>query len=536
MRDITQLSDDELRKIAGGQTATIQQPSSINQLSDDDLRKLAGSDQQSTISKVADFAFNPIAKTLTGKSLSTRLEDATAMQNIQKSFDAYGNNPFLNALQVAGNTAQGIQTEIAEGFTSPASVVGGLATKIPGVQQAGRAIANSPIGRGVGRIMNAPLEKIPSKAKNFVSDLITGPERAQAAAKEAKFVLQQESGRKIDEVRRIGSIKQDIAQRNADATARGYDDLSATMEDRARNLAREEGKNIQKELPKVFGKKSSEYGARKEVLFTDETNIPAHKVIDGLQDALEQHGIVRMEGDKLITVRAPMTPKEHDIYNLYTGTKQQLLDNPGAVINAKDLVKSKKIIEPDFGKAWTSDDKLQAAASQSLDRHLKDYVPGFKELQKEYAPFLEWKKSAIDALKPFEGRYNVSTDALGKQGSKALSDNEKEFFSVLQKHYESPHGTRIKSLNEGIQKTAANKERAALKAEETMKKLRNSIAKDIKAIKQDKTLKARDIDRATEQLIKKYTKQRILTVGVGALLGGKGLSAFQNFIKGQFYE
>lgn len=130
----------------------------------DDIRNFKGGrnveetpQPQSAIGKVADVAFSPIAKTLTGKSLSGRLEDATAMKNVQNNYDLYGNNPVSRIKSIAENTMQGTIADLAEGFTAPAAIVGGLASKIPAVQQAGKAIANSPIGQKIGSVLNKPL-------------------------------------------------------------------------------------------------------------------------------------------------------------------------------------------------------------------------------------------------------------------------------------------------------------------------------------------------------------------------------------------
>lgn len=118
------------------------------------IKYLDDPQQQSTIGKVADVAFSPIAKTLTGKSLSGRLEDATAMRNVQNNYDLYGNNPVSRIKSIAENTMQGTIADLTEGFTAPAAIVGGLASKIPAVQQAGQAIAKSKAGQTVGNVLN----------------------------------------------------------------------------------------------------------------------------------------------------------------------------------------------------------------------------------------------------------------------------------------------------------------------------------------------------------------------------------------------
>lgn len=482
-------------------------------------------------------AFDPIAKTLTGKTLSQRLEDKTAMRSVSDSYDMYGNNPIARAKNIFENTAQGTIANVAEGFTAPVAAVGGLVSKIPGVQQAGRAIAQSKFGQGVGRIMNAPLEKIPSKAKDFATNLITGPEKAQAAANEAKFALNQDTSRKIAETKRIGNIKLDIANRNADAASQGYDNLSETLKKQVVKESDKQGLDLQKNLPKVFGQKSAEYGAKQESIVSslsdNERTIPAEKVVSGMEDVLKKFGILRTEpSGQVIVARAPMTPTEHQIFGLYEHNKKF------HTINVEDLMKTQKYIEPSYGKAWSPDDKLSADVARKFSDITSEAVPALRALKKEYAPFLEWKNAAIDQLKPFNSQYDVATSVTAKGGSTKIVPAEQRLMSVLQKHYESPHGTRIKSLNEGIQKTAVNKEQSAIQAQLTIKNLRSSIAKDLQQIRQDKVLKARDIEQTADKLVQKYKTQRVLvSIGAGGLLTvGSGLKALEYFVRRETYS
>lgn len=101
-------------------------------------------------------AFEPIAKTLTGETLANRLDKKIGMKPYEAAAN-YGNNPIINALAIAQGTMTGTAADLAEGFTAPVAAVGGLVSKIPGVQQAGKAIAQSPIGQKIGSVLNKPL-------------------------------------------------------------------------------------------------------------------------------------------------------------------------------------------------------------------------------------------------------------------------------------------------------------------------------------------------------------------------------------------
>ena len=96
---------------------------------------------------------DPIAKTLTGQSISDRVMNKAGMASVTNDADLYGNNPLANAMTIANNTAMGTGLDLAEGLTSPVALLGGLLSKVPGVQQAGQAVANSPVGKAVGEFM-----------------------------------------------------------------------------------------------------------------------------------------------------------------------------------------------------------------------------------------------------------------------------------------------------------------------------------------------------------------------------------------------
>ena len=95
-------------------------------------------------------AFDPIAKTLTGKSIAQRIEEKRPIQEFTKNADLYGNNPFMNALTIGQQTLEGTGAELAEMATAPASIIGYGLSKIPKVQQAGQVIAKSKIGQAIG--------------------------------------------------------------------------------------------------------------------------------------------------------------------------------------------------------------------------------------------------------------------------------------------------------------------------------------------------------------------------------------------------
>lgn len=100
--------------------------------------------------------FEPIAKTLTGKTIEETVDEKIGMMPHMIA-SKFGNNPIANAYAISAGTIGGTAGQIAESFTAPASIVSAFASKIPAVQQAGKAIANSPIGQKIGSVLNKPL-------------------------------------------------------------------------------------------------------------------------------------------------------------------------------------------------------------------------------------------------------------------------------------------------------------------------------------------------------------------------------------------
>lgn len=98
---------------------------------------------------------DPIAKTLTGSSISETVDNKMGMEPFTRNFDLYGNNPLANAKAIAEGTTQGIMANVADMVTSPVAQI----SQMKGVQQLGTALANTKAGKAVGNVMNADVIK-----------------------------------------------------------------------------------------------------------------------------------------------------------------------------------------------------------------------------------------------------------------------------------------------------------------------------------------------------------------------------------------
>lgn len=409
-----------------------------------------------------------------------------------------------------------------------------LISDIGGMVSAGETIGK--IAKPIIKVASPVLGGAFNKVKSFADDLIHGPEKATAAADAEKFALGQKTAQQIEQIKKIGKTKIDIAKRNADAVSKGYDDLSETLKKQVASYSREEGKNIQKELPKIFGKKSAEYGAEQkgiiDNLTPDQRAVPTDKVVSDMENTLRKFRVLGKDsqGNTLLT-DAELTPVEKKVIGMYS----ELKSNPR--IDVEDLMKNQDFIKPDYGKPFEPDDKLKSEIAQIFSRHIENAAPELQALKSRYAPFLEWKNAAINKLEPFNSRYDISTGAVSKVGSELSTGNEKELLAKLTKVYQSPYGSRINALNKGIKTTKLNQEQAAQAAKESIQKLRDSLSKDIQKIRQNKTLNENGIKLAKDRLIMKYrTKQAVAGLGlagVGFIGGKKALESFVDaFVRG----
>jgi len=113
-------------------------------------------------------AFEPITKTVTGRSLQERSQ-ATPI-----SAKMTGNrilDPLRAGVAGMGAYGQDVMAMGADMLSTPANLIGGAASALKPVQAAGKAIAGSKVGKAVGGVLNYPLENIGKNiAKNIAPD------------------------------------------------------------------------------------------------------------------------------------------------------------------------------------------------------------------------------------------------------------------------------------------------------------------------------------------------------------------------------
>ena len=489
------------------------------------LKGLADAGQQTT------NPFNSIVKSVSGGDSGKSASDM-AVDFAQK-----------NKFGTADTSVMKLAGDVVDMATTPANIIGGK------ILEAGAKNVLPQVLKSVSGTFN--------KVKNFATDLITGPEKAQAAADAEKFALGQKTAHQIEIAQKTGKIKLDIAKRNANAASQGYDNLTDNLKKQVVKYSDKQGQDLQKELPKIFGQKSAEYGKAQESIIKslpeNRKNIPVGKIVNDMEGTLKKFRILKEDGS---ISDAELTPSEQKVLSIYrdfkksmepTTTESGILDESGkpitqttpatGTIHVDDLIKNQKYIEPDYGKPFEPDDKLKSEIAKGFSKNVTDAVPELQKLRTRYAPFLEWKESAIKNMKPFNSKYDVATGTVAKQGAGELDPSGERLMAKLEKLYQTPYGTRINALNKGIKTTALNKEESAQAAKEGIQKLRNSLAQDIRELRKGRTLSAREIDLKTDQLVRKYKmNQRLVNLGIGGITLSGGGSLLEYFIRRNAYK
>lgn len=291
-----------------------------------------------------------------------------------------------------------------------------------------------------------------------------------------------------------------------------------------------ESSKLRKDLPTVFAKKSQEYGAAKDAILKDaKIPITSNDIAAPLERNLINHGILRRTESGIELTRSPMTSDEVQIYQAW----KKSVDNPDVIIDIADLIRSSRSIRPKYGKQWTPSEHLKASVSEDLSDIVKDKVPGFAELQAKYAPYLQWKREAINVFKPFAGEFKSKSGAtfISKLGdaNKVLTSDERAFLNTTEIYLNksvAPQMAQYRNIGKEINMRRLSqpdiKAQKQLNIKESSRALQadidSSIRTKVSQMENLADIKKADIDSATEELINSYKRRRwILGTGLAVL-------------------
>jgi len=499
------------------------------------LEQLRGSDRGfgSIGERLIQFSFNPMAKTITGKSLQQMSLDSP----IPADYPLEGEP---KALYYPRAMITGMMRDIpayaADTMTTPANLLTAGLAKIPmGVDSLGKGVnlgqkvMNTKAAQGFANFLTKERHPI----KNAI-DFIRKPSIIKESAEAAKFGYQQKANLAISEAsKKAESLisKKEIELKNIQES---YDDLSNSLKQQLTKDADSAGLNARENIVDLIRKKSSEYGSKLSKLVGNKNiAINADDVVSGMENTLIKQGVLRFdEKGNLIVARTPRTGAEETVYGLYKGTKGSLADNPGAKIDIQDLLRIKNQFSPKIGKKWDSNDLLMSNFIDDVTEKIDDAVPGLAELRSSYAPYAKLKNEAIKKFQPFESKYETGrvTSILKKAGEKKLDPDEMRFINDLN----SSLGKRIDAEvgRTGAKIRSAEKRLKAINesSELVIKQIKKDVADEIAKIKTSRDLNIRDVDIVTEKLLKDYHKKKVMA-GVAGAIGLLALMKNSNSLK-----
>ena len=459
---------------------------------------------------------------------------------------------------VAEHMIKGIKRDIRatarDIYSSPFAMLLSAVPKMPvtKTKNLGALISKTKGGEKIGSFFTKQ-RRTPWK---WAKDKFAGPKLAKAAKKEtiagikqqtskAEGIVSKEAAKKLKQQQIITkNTKQQatIEQKNLKialdkAEKKVTGEISRTAD--AENIA------IQEKLPRLFKEKSIEYGKRQDVLVQGKSvPVVGEKIKPILERNLIDDGILQVADDGTVKVAStPMLDEEIEMMNMY----RNLVENPHASIDVIDIIRTKQAIRPNFGKVWTKGDHLRSSLSQDLSKLVEDVVPGIKTLNKEFAPYLRWKKEAIKVMKPFNtesisagGRpllKKVATDRASL--ATELTKKETDFLNNIDKYLKRDSTGKLRSL--GARKAAITEQKglSGIKASEKSfeisqqataikSKIDQELANKIREIRSMETKNIFEAEQFADELIAKLKKER---TKAGVLVIGGMATAFPTFKK-----
>jgi hypothetical protein len=507
----------------------------------------SGVEKQNIIGKTFNVPGAAVRSLLQGKGYiagAVNPSDVRRFQDLAIEGAQQTTSPLMNAVLGMPASALGLAADV---ITNPADVLLGVASG-----PVGSAVGRTAVGKAVSKAATSDITPL-----KWVKEAFRGTKKAEEAANIAKKDIIKSTSSEISALQAEGTQKKGILssleRRNlteADAEARGLASALNSAERKYRGKVSDESftqsREVRKELPKLFAKKSEEYiGGLRELVGKNPVKAKQSEVVPVIEDSLLNHGILQKnEAGQIVMGRSPITQAENKVFSEWIRLKNASPEEP---ISISELVESQIAIRPKFGKQWGSSEHLQAQVSEGLSEIIAAKAPEVAAYRRAYAPFLDWKKAAIKEFQPFSGGYKNKSGArvLSKYAdvNQTLTADEAKLMSMLEKLTEQdftsglkklrPLGRDIKTREEAAKIIKANRRQEIQDSIASKKsEIDNMIQAKARELEGLKEVKIQDIDRATKEITDNLRFRR-RSLGIGALgtsiaVGG---SNFLNYIR-----
>ena len=340
-----------------------------------------------------------------------------------------------------------------------------------------------------------------------------------------------ESSEALGQVSKKSSMqKQVVGRMYGDEPLSGLESSERYLEKGIKKSSDVEALNLQKDLPRMYGKKSGQYGEELGNLIGDKPiPVKASEVNPQIENVLLKHGVLRFdEGGKIVPARAPISANESKIYNMYRNFKEGITENPDIEVDASDLLKSKDSMKVRFGKPFSKDDMLMSDVRTHISSVLDDKVKGLKELRSKHAPFLKGKYQSIKELNPFSSEYETgrATKFVERIAKGTASPDEKRLVGFLENELGREIGKEGKSFGNRLQQVPMKAKAIKARLDDELSRVERTLEDAKTAIAQKKSTSTKQLEDIVDEMMRKNNlekwKRKGIAIGASSIPFVKG--------------
>lgn len=457
-----------------------------------------------------------------------------AQQFIRQELEkGYQQNPDImsdkNTIPAYLKTMQGnlIGTEMDTALNPLMTGIAGTVGKygVPAV----KAVASSPvtkaIGKSIGKASRLPMEAVRKTTGWFVKPWQKVSEIDKFKSSGMSDIAEREL---IEEstAKKLGSFKKQSSEKiYGDEPLSSLESEKSYLERGIQKFSDKEAVQLQEDLPKLYRKRSDEFGEELGKLVGDRPiPIQASKITPQLENSLLKHGVLKLdETGRAVPARAPIDANEKKIYNMYRNFKIGVEENPEIIVDASDLLKSQQSMKVPFGKKFGGSDVLMSEVKKNVSGVLEDVVPGLKQLRSSHAPYLKGKYSSMKELNPFSNQYETgkATGFLEKyaKGGTNFDPDEKRLIGFLEEELGREINPVGKAMGNRLSQSASRKSQIQSELQKRLSDIDKSVSDSITSIKSKRITSEKQLNEVVDEMIRKNNIDKWVRGGVGTALG-----------------
>ena len=512
MSDLSQMSDDELMQISG-----------LADISDEQLKQIAGI---KTKPENTESLFQRAIKSA-GAAAQAGLQNMTPLGvQVNSKF------PFLPTMPI-DSPALSAGMEEAEWPITKGNPYAQGAMSLGSGLLSGTMLGGGQAVKGVGNAAK--------KGAGWFAEPWQNTSKISKFKTSGMQDIENVASSELGKVAKTGSMRKQVVNK-----LYGSEPESSLMSEKSylqkgiEKASDKEALKLQEDLPKLYGRKSDEFGEGLNKLVGDEpVPVEVSKIQPQLEKSLLEHGILKFDESGAISpARAPIGPKETKIFNMYRNFKQGLMENPDITVDASDLIKSQSAMKVPWGKKFSGEDMLMSRVRSNVSSVLEDKIKGLKEYRSSHAPFLKGKYQSIKELNPFSNEYSTGKatgflERYAKNEPGKFDPDEKRLVAFLEKELGSEINPTAKVFGNRLQQSASKQQSIKTKLSEELGRVDRTIEDAKSAISSRKSTSIKDLEDIVDEMIRKNNlekwKRKGAGIGAGAILSNTILRKVSNW-------